>query len=142
MNPVSSAPRQSIENLKGEIAFRAKLARQHVTGEVLLPDYFGRQEHDRILLERMQTTLHKMGELQRRGVGLSPFLELGAERGQRSLVLTNDFGASGVAVDISYHQLQTMDHFARTFKKEKLPVRICLPSGENVTSSELKQTFL
>jgi SAM-dependent methyltransferase/uncharacterized protein YbaR (Trm112 family) len=116
---------QSIDNLRGEVEFRSKLAIQHVTGEILLPDYYEREAHDQILLERMETTRQKMIELNDRGIHFSPFLELGAERGQRSLVLANDFGAEGVAVDISFHQLRAMEHFARLFQKEKLPVRIC-----------------
>ena len=116
---------QTIENLKGEIEFRAKLARQHVTGENLLPDYYDREQHNGILLERMQATFQKMNELKDRGVNFSPFLELGAERGQRSLVLMNDFDAEGVAIDISFHQLSTTEHFSRLFHKEKLPLSIC-----------------
>jgi len=118
-------PRQTLQNLKGEIDFRAKLARQHVEGEDVLPDYYAKEEHDRILLERVEATSEKMAELARLGVQLSPFLELGAERGQRSLVLTNDFRAAGVAADISYHQLGTLDHFSQVFRREKLPNRIC-----------------
>jgi SAM-dependent methyltransferase/uncharacterized protein YbaR (Trm112 family) len=117
--------RQHIRNLQGEVAFRAKLARQHVTGEVLLPDYYRQEEHDRILSERVAATRTKMAELTRLGVTTSPFLELGAERGQRSLVLANDFSATGVAADISYHQLLTLDHFAQLFGRERLPTRIC-----------------
>jgi SAM-dependent methyltransferase/uncharacterized protein YbaR (Trm112 family) len=118
-------PRQSLQNLKGEIDFRAKLARQHVEGEVVLPNYYAKEEHDRILLERVAATGDKMFELRALGVEFSPFLELGAERGQRSLVLTNDFRASGVAADISYHQLGTLGHFSRVFRRENLPTRIC-----------------
>jgi SAM-dependent methyltransferase len=66
-----------------------------------------------------------MKALRDAGIRLSPFLELGAERGQRSLVLTNDFGADGVAVDISFHQLRTMEHFAGLFARDRLPVRVC-----------------
>lgn len=116
---------QSVANLRGEIDFRAKLSKQHVTGEVLLPDYYKKGHHDKILLERVEATSKKLMELSTLGVGFSPFLELGAERGQRSLVLTNDFGATGVAVDISYHQLRTMEHFAERFDRPRLPVRIC-----------------
>jgi SAM-dependent methyltransferase/uncharacterized protein YbaR (Trm112 family) len=120
-----SEPRQTIDNLKGEIAFRAKLAVQHVSGEVLLPDYYQKADHDRILHDRVEATHRRMNELATLGINLSPFLELGAERGQRSLVLTNDFGATGIAVDISYHQLKSMEHFAQLFNRPKLPVRIC-----------------
>ena len=125
MNSKTRDTRQSLENLKGEIEFRAKLATQHVSGQVVLPDYYDREEHNRILLERIETTAQKLNELKESGVNFSPFLELGAERGQRSLVLTNDFGAEGIAIDISFHQLRTMEHFAGLFQKEKLPLRIC-----------------
>jgi SAM-dependent methyltransferase/uncharacterized protein YbaR (Trm112 family) len=125
MQSKTGEPRQTIDNLKGEIAFRAKLAVQHVSGEVLLPDYYRKAEHDKILQSRIETTCRKMNEFAARGISLSPFLELGAERGQRSLVLTNDFGATGIAVDISYHQLKSMEHFAQLFGRPKLPVRIC-----------------
>jgi len=117
--------RQTTDNLKGEIAFRAKLAVQHVTGEMVLPDYYGKSDHDRILRERVEATHRRMGQLKRLGISLSPFLELGAERGQRSLVLTNDFGAVGIASDISFHQLRSMDHFAGLFDRPKLPLRVC-----------------
>jgi SAM-dependent methyltransferase/DNA-directed RNA polymerase subunit RPC12/RpoP len=118
-------PRQTLHNLRGEIDFRAKLAVQHVSGDLLLPDYYGKEEHDRILQARVDATRTKMTELAGLGITLSPFLELGAERGQRSLVLTNDFGATGIAIDISYHQLRTMEHFAQLFNRPKLPLRIC-----------------
>lgn len=117
--------RQTIATLKGEIEFRAKLSRQHVSGEVLLPDYYRKEQHDEILRTRVAATLKKMTELEGRGIPLSPFLELGAERGQRSLVLVNDFGADGFAVDISYHQLRTVEHFARLFQRDRLPIRVC-----------------
>jgi SAM-dependent methyltransferase/uncharacterized protein YbaR (Trm112 family) len=116
---------QTVSNLRGEIGFRRKLAEQHVTGRMLLPDYYGKAAHDEILRERMSTTLRELGGLQARGVRLSPFLELGAERGQRSLVLVNDLGAEGLAADISFDQLKTAEHFARLFSKPKLPVRVC-----------------
>jgi len=121
----SGHDRQAIQNLKGEIEFREILSRQHVSGENLLLDYYPKEQHDRILLQRMADTEQRMRQLLQDGVRLSPFLELGAERGQRSLVLANDFQAVGVAVDISYHQLRTMDYFSRLFQKEKLPLRIC-----------------
>jgi SAM-dependent methyltransferase len=116
---------QTLSNLRGEIEFRRKLAEQHVTGRMLLPDYYGKDAHDAILRERMATTARELGALQGRGVRLAPFLELGAERGQRSLVLVNDLGAEGIAADISFDQLQTAEHFARLFGKPKLPLRVC-----------------
>ena len=125
MSHKQTVMRQSIQNLQGEVEFREKLARQHVSGENLLPDYYQKEQHDEVLLQRVHDTCQKMQQLTNRGVSLSPFLELGAERGQRSLVLANDFNATGVAIDISYHQLKTMEHFSKLFKREVLPVRIC-----------------
>lgn len=139
--------RQSIDTLKSEIEFRRKLAKQHVTGEILLPDYYKKEDHDRILLERINTTKNKMEVLLNQGVNFSPFLELGAERGQRSLVLTNDFNADGFAADISYHQLKTMNHFSNLFHRGKLPLRICcdanqLPFKTNSISFVFSYEFL
>lgn len=130
MNRDLSEPRQTIGNLKGEVDFRAKLAVQHVSGEVLLPDYYRKEEHDRILRDRVEATRQTMTELASRGIRLSPFLELGAERGQRALVLANDFGADGIAIDISYHQLRTMEHFAQLFQRARLPMRICCDANQ------------
>src|SRR5919197_1424784 len=115
MSAKPKVPRQNLEHLEAEIRFRAKLATQHVSGDVLLPDYYKKAEHDQILAERVDATQRQMHELVARGIRVFPFLELGAERGQRSLVLTNDFGATGFAADISYHQLATMEHFAGIF---------------------------
>lgn len=117
--------RQTVENLKGEVEFRRKLARQHTTGEVILPDYFGKDEHDQILLERIQTTESAFGELERRRVDFSAFLELGAERGHRALVLSNRFLATGIAADLSLDQLRSATHFAEQFGLPKVPLRVC-----------------
>jgi len=116
---------QNINNLRGEIEFRKRLAKQHVTGEMLLPDYYDKEQHDKILLERINTTVEDIGNLEKQGRLLSPFIELGAERCQRALVLTNDFNVEGFAVDISYHQLQTAEHFSKVFNRPRLPFRVC-----------------
>lgn len=115
---------QTLRHLKGEVEFRKKLAIQHVTGETVLPDYYDKEQHDKILLERVERTLRDVQELEKR-TRLSPFVELGAERCQRSLVLTNDFNARGFAVDISFHQLKTAEHFAKVFNRPVLPYRVC-----------------
>lgn len=120
-----NSPTQTLENLKAEIDFRAKLAKQHVTGEVLLPNYYSKTEHDAMLLQRINKTQVQMQRLQTLGVQLSPYIELGAERGQRSLVLQNDLGARGIAADLSFHQLRAMEHFAELFERETLPLRVC-----------------
>ena len=116
---------QTTDNLRGEVAFRKLLARQHVTGEMLLSDYFCKEEHDGILRERVATTIRDIEKLGEQGVRLSPFLELGAERCHRSLVLTNDFGADGIAIDISHDQLKTAGHFSELLGRPRLPLRVC-----------------
>jgi len=125
--PEEQAPEkmQSIQNLKGEVAFRRLLSRQHVTGEVLLPDYFGKDEHDAILAGRVETTRRDMKRLASQGVSLSPFVELGAERCHRAMVLVNEMGAAGIAADISLDQLRTARHFASLFGWRNLPLRVC-----------------
>ena len=116
--------RQTIDSQRGEVEFRKKLSVQHVSGEKLLSEYYGKDDHDQILLERIEKTQKDLKRLQGKET-LSPFIELGAERCQRSLVLTNDFNATGFAVDISFHQLRTAGHFAQKFKMPKLPFRVC-----------------
>jgi len=120
-----STGRQNIDNLKSEIRFREKLARQHVDGEVVLADYMAKEDHDVVMKERVTTTFTAMKKLQNNGVPLGPFIELGAERGQRSLVLTNDFNAEGFAVDLSFAQLKTLDYWMEFFNKPKPPLRVC-----------------
>lgn len=120
-----SKPIQGLQNLQGEVEFRKKLAIQHVTGEVLIPGYYSKAEHDQLLQQRIDETVKHLQQLVDQRITLSPFIELGAERGQRSLVLANDFDAQGFAVDISFHQLKAADHFAKQFGKPKLPYRVC-----------------
>jgi len=122
---MSSAKYQTRDQKLGEIFFREKLAIQHTTGEMVLPNYFDKKEHDEILRQRICDTQKRIKELKNKGITISPFVELGAERCHRSLVLVNDFDASGFVVDISYHQLATAQHFAKLFNLKKLPVRVC-----------------
>lgn len=117
--------RQNLDNLKGEIAFRSKLARQHTTGELLLPDYFSKDAHDAILAERINTTRSAFELKKQAGEDFSRFVELGAERGHRSLALVNFFGAEGIAMDLSFDQLRTMPHFSSLFQLPGVPLRVC-----------------
>lgn len=117
--------RQNLQNLKGEITFRSKLARQHTTGEMLLPDYFSRDDHDRILADRIDTTRSAFEALRQQGIDFSLFVELGAERAHRSLVLASSFSAHGIAMDISLDQLRTATHFSSLFGLPSLPLRVC-----------------
>jgi SAM-dependent methyltransferase len=120
-----SEDKQTIDNMKSEIRFREKLAAQHVSGEELVPGYIGKEDHDVLMQERVHSTTAAMKRLQEQGVSLSPFIEVGAERGQRALVLTNDFNAEGFALDLSFAQLKTLDYWMEFFKKPNGPIRVC-----------------
>ena len=116
---------QSDKTQKGEIAFRKKLFQQQIDGELIFNDEYDAKGIEKILAERMKKTYEQMVLLKERGVALSPYLEIGAERCQRSLVMENDLGASGAAVDISYDMLKSCDHYMGTFNENRAPLRVC-----------------
>ena len=116
---------QSVESQKGEIKFRKKLVQQQVEGRCIFNDEFETKGIEKILSDRMKKTFEQMTLLKESGVPLSPYIEIGAERGQRSLVMENDIGATGAGVDISYDMLKSCDYYKGVFNKSKLPIRIC-----------------
>lgn len=127
---MSSQPRtppayQTIENLRGEIEFRRKLFEQQVGDmEIFASEYDG-EEIAKVLRERMSETITRMRQLRAAGYVLSPYLELGAERGQRALAMENELGCEGAALDISFDLLKSCEHYADRFALEKLPFRLC-----------------
>ena len=117
--------RQSTVNQLGEVTFRKKLYDQQVGGEEIFRDEAHREEIEEILRGRMQLAQTDMAALRKRGVSLSPYIEIGAERGQSSLVLENDFDAHGAATDLSFHMLRGCEYYAGVFEHRKLPLRVC-----------------
>ena len=116
---------QPIQSKRGEIEFREKLSRQQVNGKRIFDDEYDKQGIEAILVERMGKTFRQMDLLRSQGIPISPYVEIGAERCQRSLVMENDLEASGAAVDISYPSLSTCGYYADKFAKKALPLRIC-----------------
>ena len=116
---------QSIQSKKGEVEFRKKLYQLQVQGEAAVNDEFKKDDIERLLAERMQKTLLQMTVLKNKGILSSPYLEIGAERCQRSLVMENDLGESGAASDISYYSLKSCDYYLTKFNKARAPLRIC-----------------
>ena len=116
---------QPLSSKKGEIEFRKKLVQQQVEGEAIFSDEFTREGIEPILAVRMKETRDDLIALRDRGVSLSPFIEIGAERGQRSLVMQNDLDASGFACDISFDVLKSCEYYGKLFEKKKMPVRVC-----------------
>jgi ubiquinone/menaquinone biosynthesis C-methylase UbiE len=117
--------RQPLQAQKGEIEFRKKLASQHVNGTHTIKDEFSTEEIEKILMDRMENTQKRMNLLKARDIPLSPYIELGAERGQRSLTMENEMGARGAAIDLSFDMLKSCDHYMSVFKKTECPTRIC-----------------
>lgn len=116
---------QSLDNQRGEVEFRKKVVRHQVAGVPQFSDEPNSEAIQGILRERMDQTLKDMQVLKERGTPLSPYVELGAERGQRSLVMENDLGACGAATDLSCHMLQSCQHYAGVFGREHLPLSVC-----------------
>src|SRR5437870_4858058 len=116
---------QDLRNQKGEIEFRRLLVRQQVEGAQIFSDELDAREMMRVLGKRMEDTAAHIRAVANQGVTLAPYLEIGAERGQRSLVMENDLGAHGAAADISFDMLSSAAHWARAFARPQLPLRVC-----------------
>ena len=121
---------QSARAQKGEIEFRRKLFNQQVEGESVFEDEFDGKEISKILGERMKKTLEQMALLKGKNIVRPPFVEIGAERCQRSLVMENDLDTAGAAVDISYDMLKSCDYYKGVFNKNKVPFRICCDANK------------
>ncbi|NQT89868.1 MAG: class I SAM-dependent methyltransferase [Candidatus Omnitrophica bacterium] len=116
---------QSLKNKRSEIRFRRDLISQQVEDAAIFDDEYDAKGIEEILTARMEETARKMRLLKEEGVRLSPYIEIGAERCQSSLVMENDFGATGAAVDISYDMLKSCSYYAGVFGKTKIPLRAC-----------------
>jgi ubiquinone/menaquinone biosynthesis C-methylase UbiE/uncharacterized protein YbaR (Trm112 family) len=116
---------QDLKNKAGEVKFRAKLFQQQVEGTATLDGELNSTEMLNEMRRRMEITRRDFAEIAQSGVLQSPFLELGAERCQRSLVLANDFGLNGYAADLSFESLRYGDFLAQQEKLSKIPQRVC-----------------
>ncbi len=110
----------------GEVEFRRKLASQESEGgQIAFPELHTHDEMLQVMRQRAAATRDAMALLSREGIRLSPYIELGAERCQRAMVLENEFDAQGIAVDISFDMLQLGAEVAKAMGYEKMPIRIC-----------------
>jgi SAM-dependent methyltransferase/uncharacterized protein YbaR (Trm112 family) len=116
---------QDIANKRSEIEFRRKLASQTAGETIYFPDEPNSSEIMHIMDERMLRTLVMCEEMLKNDVNISPYLELGAERCQRALVLENECHASGIAVDISLESLLFASRIAEAKGFKSMPVRVC-----------------
>lgn len=118
-------PHQSSDAQKGEIAFRRKLFSQQVAGEKHFDDELDAAGLNPILEDRMKKAAADFSALKSGGTVISPYLEVGAERCQSSLVMENDLGGAGIAADISFDMLRACGHYMGVFGKKKEPLRVC-----------------
>jgi SAM-dependent methyltransferase len=116
---------QDVRAKRGEITFRRTLSEQELGDEICIPEAFSREEIMSVLADSMEETRRAFNQLVARPISISPFLELGAERGDRSFFLCNEFGAQGFAFDLSLDALQFGDRFIEEFGFSEVPFRIC-----------------
>jgi SAM-dependent methyltransferase len=99
-------------------AKKAETRRQYLGSRMLEPGYGAD------LMSRADLALQDMHSLSDE-VEFSPFLEIGAGSGIRSLVLERDFSAQGAATDISQNALQNTFFSSVLLKASRIPLLIC-----------------
>lgn len=127
---------QDHKSKAGEVKFRARLYEQQVLGVNPIEGELSSEQMLATMRDRIQKTRRDFAELAEAKILKGPFLELGAERCQRSLVLANDFGLDGFAADLSFESLLYADFLARQEGFTTVPKRICcdamrLPLADN-----------
>lgn len=125
----------------GEVQFRQKLILQHLGQISYFPGVPNSKQILQLLKERIKNTTKILNELTRKKVALSPFLEIGAEKGQRSALLTSKFDAIGFALDLSFESLKTTKIFAKKLLLDKSPVLICA-DAENLPFADSSIPFV
>ncbi|HDQ71047.1 MAG TPA: class I SAM-dependent methyltransferase, partial [Chloroflexi bacterium] len=116
---------QSIQAKQGEIEFRRTLSAQELGHDCHIPEAFSHHEIMPVIERAIGETRRDFEQLAGKGIPLSPFLEIGAERGHRSFVLCNEFDAWGFAFDLSLDALQFGDRLIAEFGFANTPIRIC-----------------
>ncbi len=117
---------QSLGHKLAEVNFRKKLTKQHLGQGNFYPNEPNHEEIFKILKERVSTSKRIFSELKNRRIPFTPFLEVGAEKCQRAMVLVNDFGAEGFATDLSFESLKAADNIIKSLDYHLMPQRICL----------------
>lgn len=127
---------QRLKTKKGEIAIRRKLLEQHFDKKIHFPYELDSQEIIQELKKRVSATRKVFNNLKKRSIPLSPFLEIGAEKCQRSMLLASEYGAEGIATDLSLDSLSAADKLTEPLKLDRIPPRVCadayhLPFADN-----------
>jgi len=113
--------KQPISAKRGEVRLRAHLARQHIGKKTSFPQEYTNKEMLQVITKRAQKAHHDFKELVKQKITLSPFLEIGAEYGQASLVLVNKLQKSGIASDIALDPILRIKEIAKKLKMPRIP---------------------
>ncbi len=116
---------QSLSAKLGEVSYRKKLVSRHLGKTKKIPGEPDEKEILEILKRRIADSRKIFRGLISKKIALSPFLEIGAEKGQRSMLLVNEFGSQGYALDISRDSLLSAKKFAEKLGFSKLPTLVC-----------------
>ncbi|OGD89371.1 hypothetical protein A3D81_00595 [Candidatus Curtissbacteria bacterium RIFCSPHIGHO2_02_FULL_40_17] len=117
--------RQTQEAKIGEVLFRQKLVNQHLGKDRLFFHESSAKQIRNILKERVASSHKIFQDLSRSKISLSPFLEVGAEKCQRSALLASKFNSTGFALDLSLESLKSAPFFAKNLGLKKVPNLIC-----------------
>lgn len=109
----------------GEVKFRQKLVKQHQGKKVYYSTHTSASENLKLLRQRAKNSFKIFKELKKKGIHLSPFLELGGEKCERAAVLTTKMGYRGAVIDLSAESLESASNFCPKIGLSKLPTRIC-----------------
>lgn len=115
---------QTLQQKKGEIAFRSLITEQHTGNRLYFKDELNSVEMLRELHKRVLNTRRDFHNLHQKGVNFSKYLEIGAEYCSRACVIENELDGRGYALDIAQAPLQKARWFASKFNFTRLPTRI------------------
>lgn len=116
---------QPYTSKKAEVTFRQKLSNQHIGKEITFPGQPDQKQIIKVLSQRVKNSRRIFKSFTKQKISLSPFLEIGAEKCQRSTLLSSEFNARGFALDISFESLKSARFFAQKLGLKKLPILIC-----------------
>lgn len=115
---------QSIKNKLGEVNFRRKVSHQHLGNRKFYTQEYDEKQMLKVIKEKAERNFQDFSKLQKKGVCLSPYLEIGSGYGQAALVLSNKFKALGFASDLAKEPLLLINESAKKLKFRIIPKRI------------------
>lgn len=116
---------QPLASKLGEITYRSQIVKQHLGQKTIFPSEPSKKEFVKLLKPKLKTTESLFKKLKKKGIRLSPYLEIGSEHCLRPALLESKFDAIGIACDISFYSLANARKYLKLFALEKIPKRIC-----------------